>query len=176
MAGVVCSCPAQAPDRKKTRIMTHLLDQERAYAPSDFPVRCSSPAAFSWFQKGMVLVSWLLIFLALVTGVGLMLTDLVPHLCVGLPHAPISAAPLLLIGAASLAFQVVTRPRPLDLLKAFLVSLAFLLWGLDQMLPAGWAATTIGDIVIVLYVVDLGWMMGSVLRQRRMGEGNHEPG
>jgi hypothetical protein len=84
---------------------------------------------------------------------------------VGLPHAPISAAPLLLIGAASLGFQVLTRPRPLELFKALLVSLAFILWGIDQMLPPGWLTTMVGDVVIVLYVIDLGWMMGSTLRQ-----------
>jgi len=147
--------------------MTQLLEQECGPSPTELPGRHATPAPLSWFEKGMILASWVLIGLALMTGAGLLLNDLAPHLFLGLPHAPISAAPLLLIGAASLGFQVLTRPRPLDLLRALLVSLAFLLWGLDQMLPAGWATTTIGDIVIVLYVIDLGWMMGSVLRQRR---------
>ncbi|GCE11499.1 hypothetical protein [Tengunoibacter tsumagoiensis] len=74
-------------------------------------------------------------------------------------HALISATPLLLIGVASLAFLLILRPRPLDLLKALIVSVAFILWGVDQLLPAGWWATTLGDIVIVLYVIDLGWML-----------------
>ncbi|GAC1424362.1 MAG: hypothetical protein NVSMB54_07000 [Ktedonobacteraceae bacterium] len=82
-----------------------------------------------------------------------------------LAHAPISAIPLLLIGLASLCFQVVIRPTPLDLFKASLVSAAFLLWGIDQLLPTGWEATTLGDVVIVLYVIDLGWMMGDRLKE-----------
>ncbi|GHO95400.1 hypothetical protein KSF_054480 [Reticulibacter mediterranei] len=110
--------------------------------------------------------TWLLIVLALFTGGGLLLGDLAPQVFVSLPHAPVSAAPLLLIGAASLGFQVLTRPKPLELFKALLVSLAFILWGVDQMLPPGWLTTTVGDVVIVLYVIDLGWMMGSALRQR----------
>jgi hypothetical protein len=81
-------------------------------------------------------------------------------------HAPVSAAPLLLIGATYLGFQVLMRPKPLELFKALIVSSAFLLWGIDQLLPPSWFATTLGDVVIVLYVVDLGWMMMDRLRQR----------
>lgn len=82
-----------------------------------------------------------------------------------LAHAPISAIPLLLIGVASLCFQIVIRPKFLDLFKAILVSAAFLLWGLVQLLPVGWLATILGDVVIVLYVLDLGWMMVDRLKQ-----------
>jgi hypothetical protein len=83
-----------------------------------------------------------------------------------LAHAPISALPLLLIGLASLVFQAIIRPGPLDLLKAMIVSAAFILWGIDQLLPSGQVATTLGDLVIVLYVIDLGWMMADRLRQQ----------
>jgi hypothetical protein len=76
----------------------------------------------------------------------------------------VSAAPLLLIGAASLGFQVLTRPKLLDLFKALLVSMAFILWGIDQLLPASWFTTTVGDVVITLYVIDLGWVMIDRLR------------
>ena len=112
----------------------------------------------------MAVCTGLLIVLALMASAALLLADLAPQMSMGMPHAPVSAAPLLLIGAASLGFQIVTRPRLLERFKAFLVSLAFILWGIDQMLPPGWLTTTIGDVVIVLYVIDLGWMMGSALR------------
>ena len=65
-----------------------------------------------------------------------------------------------------LGFQVLLRPKPLDLFKALIVSSAFILRGVDQLLPVGWVATTLGDIVITLYVVDLGWMMIDRLKQR----------
>jgi len=117
----------------------------------------------------------LLLVLALFAGGGLLLSDLAPQAFVGLPHAPVSAAPLLLIGAASLGFQVLTRPKPLELFKALLVSLAFILWGVDQMLPPGWLTTTAGDVVIVLYVIDLGWIMGSALRTHTVGKEKPKP-
>lgn len=80
------------------------------------------------------------------------------------------STPLLLIGLAALGFQVMARPNALDLFKALIVSTAFLLWGIDQLLPTGWLATTVGDMVIVMYVIDLGWMMVDHLRQQEHGE------
>ncbi len=82
-------------------------------------------------------------------------------------HASISALPLLLIGLAALGFQFVSHPNRLALFKACIVSAAFLLWGIDQLLPTGWPATAIGDLVITLYVIDLGWMMLDRLKQQR---------
>jgi len=107
--------------------------------------------------------TWTIVVLALITGTFLLVSDLFP---VHLSHMPLSAAPLLLIGAAYLAFQVLIRAQPLDLFKALIVSSAFILWGLDQLLPSGWFATTLGDVVIVLYVIDLGWMMMDRLKQQ----------
>jgi hypothetical protein len=108
----------------------------------------------------------LIILLALGSGALLLLKDTSWSLLQHMAHAPISALPLLLIGLASLCFQIVIRPTLLDLFKAAIVSTAFLLWGIDQLLPMGWEATTLGDIVIVLYVIDLGWMMGDRLKEQ----------
>lgn len=106
----------------------------------------------------------LVIVLALASGATLLLND-IPSPGNWLAHAPVSALPLLLIGLASLGFQLIIRPGWLDLSKALIVSAAFLLWGIDQLLPPSWLATTLGDSVIVLYVIDLGWMMLDRLRQ-----------
>lgn len=43
--------------------------------------------------------------------------------------------------------------------RGLIVSSAFILWGIDQLLPSGGVATTLGDVVITLYVLDLGWVM-----------------
>jgi hypothetical protein len=140
--------------------MKNMLDQEPG---AHSPTVISRPSIASFLQRVVFLFTWLLIVLALVAGAILLLDDLALHRLVRLPHAPVSAAPLLLVGAAFLGFQVLTRPKPLDLFKALLVSSAFILWGIDQMLPPGWWASTLGDLVITLYVIDLGWMMGSAL-------------
>ena len=109
------------------------------------------------------LFTWVVVVLALAAGVILLTRDV--FLTV-LPHVPVSAAPLLLIGAAYLGFQVLLRPKPLELCKALIVCSAFILWGVDQLLPGGWVATTLGDVVITLFVLDLGWMMIDRLKQR----------
>jgi hypothetical protein len=44
----------------------------------------------------------------------------------------------------------------LERLKRMTLGMAFILWGIDQLLPAGPLATVLGDVVIVLYVLDLG--------------------
>ncbi len=107
--------------------------------------------------------SWSVVVLALLAAILLLVGDFLwPHWL----HAPVSAAPLLLIGTAYLGFQAITQPQLRDLFKALLVSSAFILWGIDKLLPTGWLAMTLGDAVIVLYVVDLGWMMIDRLRQK----------
>ncbi len=121
-------------------------------------------------RKGLSLFTGLLILFAFSASAILLLRDVLPHGLSFLAHAPVSAAPLLFIGGASLTFLLVTRPKPLDLLKALLVSLAFILWGIDQLLPVGWLATTVGDVVITLYVIDLGWMMAAILRSRLLSQ------
>jgi hypothetical protein len=171
----VALCEAAEQRTIKYKIMKNLLDQESVSSTPDVASRLPHPSIASLLQGVVYVFTGLLIVLALATGAGLLLDDLAPHILVGLPHAPISAAPLLLIGAASLGFQILTRPGLLDLFKALLVSLAFILWGIDQMLPSGWLATTIGDVVIVLYVIDLGWMMGSALRKRARSGQTRKP-
>jgi hypothetical protein len=107
--------------------------------------------------------TWAIVVLAFIAGTFLLVSDLFP---IHLYHMPLSAAPLLLIGVAYLAFQILIRAQFLDLCKALIVSSAFILWGIDQLLPLGWFATTLGDVVIVLYVIDLGWMMMDRLKQQ----------
>jgi hypothetical protein len=148
---------------EKKILMKKILDPE-----TEFDMLTTQPEeARRWSETVLSLSLYLVIGLAFVTGAALLLDDLVPQLFANLlPHAPVSAAPLLLIGTASLGFQILLHPRPLDLFKGLLVSLAFLFWGIDQMLPAGWFTTTLGDIVIVLYVIDLGWLMAATVRSR----------
>jgi hypothetical protein len=156
-------------------IMKRFLDQKPISHSPNVPPRQSHSALRSFVSGTIYVFTGLLIVLALGAGGGLLLSDLALHRFIGLTHAPLSAAPLLLIGAASLGFQVLTRPEPLELFKALLVSLAFILWGIDQMLPPGWLTTTVGDVVITLYVIDLGWIMGSALLTQKSGKERQKP-
>jgi hypothetical protein len=108
--------------------------------------------------------SFVLAILALAANFGLLFGD--PG--VGIPNgrlaAAISAAPLLLIGVAFLAAQAAIRPRLMELFKNVLLAGTFLLWGAIQFLPDGALSKRLGNLVIVLYVVDLAWMtLGTVI-------------
>jgi hypothetical protein len=114
-------------------------------------------------QQVLYFFTWIIVILAFTTAAFLLVSDVITT---HLSHMPLSSAPLLLIGTAYLAFQLLIRAQFLDLFKALIVSCAFILWGIDQLLPSDWLATALGDIVIVLYIIDLGWMMMDRLKQQ----------
>jgi len=137
--------------------MNNILEQETI--PSSLSSCQQFPAKI---HRLLYFFTWATVVMALLAGILLLVRDVFWTI---LPHAPISAAPLLLIGVTYLGFQVLIRPELLDLLKALIVSSAFLLWGVDQLLPTGWFATLLGDVVIVLYVIDSGCMIVDRLKQ-----------
>ncbi|MBE3604922.1 hypothetical protein IMX07_14975 [bacterium] len=94
-------------------------------------------------------------FAAVIAGVVLLVGDAAVGLTARAAHAPISAAPLLMVGAAFMAVLPLTRPGWLEFTKRAMVGAAFILWGIAQLMPPGAAATTLGDLVITLYVIDL---------------------
>ena len=59
------------------------------------------------------------------------------------------------------------RPRPLELLKRVMLAAAFLLWGIVQLMPAGNLASELGNLVIALYVIDLGLIIWTDLEKNR---------
>lgn len=81
---------------------------------------------------------------------------------------PLSAIPLLLAGSSYLVLQVILRPPPLQLVKASMLGMAFLLWGIVQLMPASDLAVELGNVVIALYVVDLGLIIWTDLRKREL--------
>ena len=101
---------------------------------------------------------------AIAASVLLLLSDGAPRSARLLGHSLLSAAPLLLVGTAYIALQPAVRPTPLELLKRLILGAAFILWGIDQLLRPGWIATSIGDVVISLYVIDLGLVIRDHLR------------
>ena len=83
---------------------------------------------------------------------------------VSMKIAPISALPLLLAGASYIVLQALLRPPPWKLLKRLMLGSAFLLWGVTQLMPAGALTAELGNIVIALYVIDLGLIIRTDLR------------
>jgi hypothetical protein len=95
---------------------------------------------------------------------GKVLLAMAPRAWALLGHAPLSAMPLLLAGASYVALQGVLRPAPFELLKRLMLGSAFVLWGIVQLMPPGVVATDLGDLVIALYVLDLGIIVQAELR------------
>lgn len=118
------------------------------------PIADARPSAFHavlrWISCGMAV-------LALLAGAVLLLPG--AQTAGRIPAAVISAAPLLMVGAAFLALQPVLRPRLSELLKNVLLAVTFLLWGGIQFLPQNALSAWLGNLVIVLYVVDLAWVI-----------------
>jgi peptidoglycan/LPS O-acetylase OafA/YrhL len=96
-----------------------------------------------------------LVVLALAASAAALFFDASPDSRSEAAHAAVSPAPLFLIGVAFIALQVWLRPGPGALLRRMMVALAFLLWGVVQLMPPGAQAATLGDVVIALFVVDL---------------------
>lgn len=104
-------------------------------------------------------ISYGLAILALATGMALLIGDAIFRALPRLPAAAISAAPLLLVGTSFLILQPILRPGIKDLLKNALLAATFLLWGFIQFLPRNGASRWLGNLVIVLYVLDLAWVV-----------------
>ena len=82
-------------------------------------------------------------------------------------NMPLSALPLLLAGSSYLVLQAILRPPPLELFKRFMLGTAFLLWGVVQLMPASDLAVELGNVVIALYVVDLGLIIRTDLERNQ---------
>ena len=104
-------------------------------------------------------VAWtrVLMPVTLAIAVALLIADFkpIPHIS----HAAISSAPLAIAGICYAVLQFQLKPPRTVLLKRLMLAATFVLWAIDQLLPAGTASTFIGDVVIAAYVLDLFWLM-----------------
>jgi hypothetical protein len=125
-----------------------------------------------WLARSLTIMALLSSFALLCVGATPFLTVLPAYLAKGASHAwflikrlPLSALPLLLAGSSYLILQAILRPRPLELLKRLMLGAAFLLWGVVQLMPASNLAAELGNLVIALYVVDLGLIIWTELQK-----------
>ena len=80
-----------------------------------------------------------------------------------------SAVPLILIGVAFASFQFALPRTRCQLLLGSSVSVAFILWGTEQFLVNQAIVSVIDDLVVFLFVIDLGIVICGSLR-RKNGE------
>jgi hypothetical protein len=111
-------------------------------------------------SKAKQVLRWIaiaLVVVALISSIGLLAQDAGTGRSLGLSPAAISSLPLLAAGVSFLMIQPMLRPRWAELAKNALLAVTFLLWGCVQLMERNALAKTLGDLVIVLYVVDLAW-------------------
>jgi len=127
-----------------------------------------------WIVRSLVVMAVLSSFALLCVGATPLLSSLPGYLSKAALRGwalvkvlPLSALPLLLAGSSYIVLQAILRPHPLELLKRLMLGLAFLLWGVVQLMPASGLATELGNVVIALYVVDLGLMIWTDLQKHQ---------
>ena len=137
----------------------------RERAPLDEPLR--------WTARSIALLAVLSSFALLYVGAMPLLGSVSTHFAGAAPRRwtllvgpALSGLPLLLTGVAYMIMQAIVRPRPLELLKRLMLAFAFLLWGVVQLMPESNVATELGNLVIALYVIDLGLIMWTELHKR----------
>jgi putative flippase GtrA len=108
-----------------------------------------------------------LVVVAVLSSIALLASD--ANILDGLGQwtARISAAPLLAVGLAFLIFQPTLRPRWAELLKNLLLAATFLLWGAVELMPPTIVSRRLGNLVIALYVIELGWTILARLKVTR---------
>jgi hypothetical protein len=125
-----------------------------------------------WIVRSLAVLAVLSSFALLCVGATPLLTSLPTYIAKEafrdwalVKNLPLSAFPLLLAGSSYLVLQAILRPRPLELLKRLMLGIAFLLWGVVQLMPASKLAAEFGNVVIALYVVDLGLIIWTDLEK-----------
>lgn len=137
-----------------------------AEARTDQPPRTSAFAAIPYERRhddrpaGLLRRLALgLAYASLAGGVVLVVLDAAPGFLHGSAHSMASAVPLLAIGTAFLAAQIVVRPPPGELAKRVLIAVAFLFWGVNALVSQyAWAAL-LNDAAVALFVLDLALVM-----------------
>jgi hypothetical protein len=127
-----------------------------------------------WLTRSLAVMAVVSSFALLCVGATPMLSHLPAYIASEsirwwalLKTLPLSSLPLLLAGSSYIVLQAILRPRPLELLKRLMLGSAFLLWGIVQLMPASDLANELGNIVIALYVVDLGLMIWTDLEKNQ---------
>jgi hypothetical protein len=77
-----------------------------------------------------------------------------------------SAVPLILIGIAFASFQFAVPRSRIQILLGLIVAAAFILWGFEQFLSNPAVVSMIDDLVVVLFVLDLGIVICGSLREQ----------
>jgi hypothetical protein len=112
-------------------------------------------------------LSGLLFISALASIAVLLLSDMARRYAFNTAHQHTGAFPLIFIGLSYICLQF-SAARPLgEVTRGFLLGLAFVMWGTEQLLPASALVTVMDGAVITIFVIDLGLMIFEKLREKQ---------
>jgi hypothetical protein len=80
-------------------------------------------------------------------------------------HSRLGALALIMVGSSCMCLQVISRRPRRDVAKGFILGAAFVLWGMEQLLPASRWTTAMDSAVITIFVVDLGLIVLDALER-----------
>jgi hypothetical protein len=111
---------------------------------------------------------------SLLSGLLLLMQDVAPGLIAFVRHRWLAASALVLAGTACFGLVSSVRARARDVIMRLSLGSAFILWGIQQLLPESGVSALLGDIVIVLFVVDFSAFIDTTLqaRTRTPADGN----
>lgn len=125
-----------------------------------------------WLARSLAVMAVVTSFALLCVGATPLLTSAPTRIALAasrgwalIRNLPLAALPLLLAGTSYLVLQAILRPPPLELLKRLMLGAAFLLWGIVLLMPVSDLTVELGNVVIALYVVDLGLIIWTDLRK-----------
>jgi len=114
--------------------------------------------------------------LAISSAVLIVFLHLIKMFCAGFSPWPLkSAIPLMLIGIAFASLQFALQRTLEQIVMGLLVSLAFILWGIEQFLTNQETISFIDDIVVFLFVLDLAIAIYEHLKPGAHGVSNEMP-
>jgi len=110
-------------------------------------------------------MSALALAVAFATAAGIVLLDAIHWIRPDWSWKVKSAIPLICIGSSYALLQF-TIPRTLvEFCLSLAVSLAFILWGVEQFIPVPRIASVVDDVVVFLFVLDLSIVIRGQLKQ-----------
>jgi hypothetical protein len=118
----------------------------------------------SFMKSAMHGLAKVLFGLALFALVWLLLPDIWISFHPSLRHQQAGALALIFVGSSFICIQLSDGKRLKEVLQGLLLGLAFVLWGSEQFIPPGVAATAMDSVVIVIFVADLGLVIASHLK------------
>jgi hypothetical protein len=140
-----------------TQLREHPIAQPKPSRTATTPRLMSTTPTLKTLTRSPNTIGVRSLMLIALAFAGLLLLSNLPLISSTL-HSYLSAVPLALAGIGYAILQLRAGPPRRTLFKRLLLAATFVIWAVDQLLPAGRLATLIGDMVIAAYVLDLYWI------------------